>query len=575
MSVFKLLKNVTLFILKEVASFAIKILVVLVILLWIFMRIIDDREVKVAPLGDNSYLELSLGSEVGEKGRINIFAREGENLNFYNLLKIMDSVKTDKRIKGIILKTDSVELNRAQIDELSRKLDELKNEGKIVYSFSRILDNKTYSLAVSANEIVMPPSRGSGVEIKGYYKEARYLKRLADKIGIKYNVIHVGDYKAFGENYVRDKMSPERREDLTRILDNIYNEFVERVSRRRNLPITILNRKILDGEFVLADSFKLKEERMIDGLEYYHEFLENRNIENVISIGEYMKHLPDKKEEKEKIAIVYGEGNILYSTARPPKAIITPEILIKELVRAEENPDIKGIVLRIDSPGGSALASEVISAKMREISKPIFISMGGTAASGGYYISSAGQRIYASRGTITGSIGVVSIIPNFTEVSEKLGVNTEILQKGRLSGIYSFFDEMTPEERERIYRSSLGVYEEFKERVSTGRGIELDKVEQLAGGRVWLGEEAARNGLVDEIGGIEDAIKGMAEYLEIEDYSVVEVKSESPLDKFFMSYSIARNIYNRIKAIIEVDERSIVEEDELLVRPVMYLPYKI
>jgi len=575
MIIFKILKNALLFILREIASFAVKTLIVIFVLVGLFVYFGGTQQKKITPLKTDSYLELNVASEIGEKGGINLFAREGENLNFYNLLKILDSAKGDGRIKGIILKTDSVGLNRAQIDELREKLDEVKKSGKIVYSFSRVLDNRTYSLAVGANEIIMPPSRGSGVDIKGYYTESRYMKRLTDKVGIKYNVIHVGDYKAYGENYVRESMSPERREDLTRILDKIYYEFVERVAKRRNIPKTILNRKILEGEFVLADSFKMKEERLIDSLEYYHEFLENRGIENVISMGEYTKYISDKSTSKEKIAVVYGEGNILYSAAKSPKTIITPDVLIKELDMAGDDPDIKGIVLRVDSPGGSALASEVINAKMKEIGKPIFISMGGTAASGGYYISSAGERIYASRGTITGSIGVVSIIPNFSEISDKLGVNTEVIQKGELAGIYSLFNEMTPKERERVYQSSLGVYEEFKERVSSGRGIDSETLETLAGGRVWLGEEAVENGLVDEIGGIEDTIKGMADYLEIEDYTVVEVKSEKPFERFFMNYARVMGIYNKIRAVVEVDEKAMVEENELLIRPVMYLPYNI
>jgi len=575
MVVFKLLKNVILFILKEVASFAIRILIVIAILVGLFMKMSGDREKKVARIKDNSYLELNLSSEVAEKGGMTLFAIEGENINFYNLIKILDSAESDERIRGIILKTDNVALNRAQIEELSDKLSQVKDAGKPVYSFSRVMDNRNYYLAVNASEIIMPPSRGSSVDLKGYYAEARYLKRLTDKVGIKYNVIHVGDYKAFGETYVREDMSPERKADLTRILDTIYNDFVAMVAEKRNLPRTILNRKILDGEFVLADPFKLKEERLIDNLEYYHEFLENRGIENIVTLGEYSKNMESRREAKDKIAVVYAEGNILYSAQRSPKTIITPENLIKELDMAGDNPDVKGIVLRVDSPGGSALASEVINAKMKEIGKPIYISMGGTAASGGYYISSAGQRIYASRGTVTGSIGVVSIIPNFSEISEKLGVNTEIIQKGKLAGVYSLFNEMTQEERERIYESSLGVYEEFKERVAGGRGIDGEKLESIAGGRVWLGEEAVENGLVDEIGGIEDAIDGMAEYLELKNYSVIEVRDERPLERFFMNYSYIRGIYSKIMAVATGDEKAVVEENELLVRPVMYLPYKI
>lgn len=575
MVVFKLLKNVILFILKEVASFAVKILIVIAILVGLFMKMSGDREKKVARIKDNSYLELNLSSEVAEKGGMTLFAIEGENINFYNLIKILDSAESDERIRGIILKSDNVALNRAQIEELSDKLSQVKDAGKPVYSFSRVMDNRNYYLAVNANEIIMPPSRGSSVDLKGYYAEARYLKRLADKVGIKYNVIHVGDYKAFGETYVREDMSPERKADLTRILDTIYNDFVAMVAEKRNLPRTVLNRKILDGEFVLADPFKLKEERLIDNLEYYHEFLENRGIENIVTLGEYSKNMESRREVKDKIAVVYAEGNILYSAQRSPKTIITPDNLIKELDMAGDNPDVKGIVLRVDSPGGSALASEVINAKMKEIGKPIYISMGGTAASGGYYISSAGQRIYASRGTVTGSIGVVSIIPNFSEISEKLGVNTEIIQKGKLAGVYSLFSEMTQEERERIYESSLGVYEEFKERVAGGRGIDGEKLESIAGGRVWLGEEAVKNGLVDEIGGIEDAIDGMAEYLELKNYSVIEVRDEKPLERFFMNYSYIRGIYSRIMAVATGDEKAVVEENELLIRPVMYLPYKI
>lgn len=575
MIVFKLLKNVILFIVKEIASFMVKGLLIVLIIMGIVMSLSGDRQKKAIPIKNNSYLELNMAQEMTERGGVNFFAMEGENINFFNLLKILENVKNDDRMRGVILKTDYVALNRAQIDELSKKIEELKNAGKVVYSFSRVMDNKSYSLAMSASEIIMPPSKGSSVDIKGYYSEARYTKRLTDKIGIKYNVIHVGDYKAFGENYVREDMSPERRADLTRILDTLYDEFVEGISKKRNLSKEDLSQKILNGDLVLSDPFKLKEERLVDSLEYYHEFLENRGIEEVVTIGEYQKHISERNNAKDKIAVVYAEGNILYQGNRSPKSIITPDALIKELDMAVEDEDIKGIVLRIDSPGGSALASEVINAKMKEIGKPIYISMGGTAASGGYYISSAGDRVFASPGTITGSIGVVSIIPNFSEISDKIGVNTEVIQKGRLAGIYSLFDEMTPDERERIYESSLAVYDEFKDRVSTGRGIDKGALENLAGGRVWLGEEALENGLVDELGGLEEAVKSMAQNLELKNYSVVEVRHEKPFEKFFMSYTQGRVLYERIEGMLNMDERAFMDEEELLVRPVMYMPYDI
>ena len=575
MIVFKVLKNALLFILKEIASFAIKTLIVIVVLIAVFIKLNGDREKRGPSIKENSYLELNLANEMTEKGGMNIFSLEGENINFYRLLEVLEGVKSDTRINGIILKNDSVGLNRAQIEELGQKLSEIKEAGKTVYSFSRLLDNKNYYLAVNANEIIMPPSKGSSVDLKGYYTESRYLKRMTDKIGVKYNVIHVGDYKAYGESYVREDMSPERREDLTRILDKVYDNFIETVATKRNIPRTVLNRKILAGEFVLSDPFKLKEERMIDSLEYYHDFLENRSIENIVTLGEYSKYAPTKKQEKDKIAIIYAEGNILYSNQKTPKATITPDNLIKELDIAGDNPDVKGIILRVDSPGGSALASEVINAKMKEIAKPIYISMGGTAASGGYYIASAGEKIYANPSTITGSIGVVSIIPNFSEVADKIGVNTEIIEKGEFAGIYSLFNEMSPESREKIYESSLGVYKEFKDRVSGGRGIDLETLEGIAGGRVWLGKEGTEIKLVDEIGGLEDAIEGLAKDLDIKSYSVIEVRNEKPFEKLFANYGYMMGLYTKLTALVEADVEGVVEENELLIRPIMYLPYDI
>jgi protease-4 len=561
------------------ASFLIKIVMVMVIIIVLLAVFVPKNSVEKTPIKKNTYIEMDMSNSVGERGNISIFSMDSERVNFYNMMNILDKGITDQRIDGLILKVDSVSLNRAQVEEFGRKIKEYREAGKKVYAFSRGFQNRNYSLAANADEIIMPPSMGAGSNITGYFTELNYMKRLSDKIGIKYNVIHVGDYKSYGENYVREEMSSEFRENITRLLDRVYYNFVQDIALERKLDERELNKKILNGDFVLADVFKMKEEGLVDELLYYHNFLKNKNIVNKMNLGQYSKSIVNHNGLGKKIAVIYGDGEILYSNSGrgTRQTIITPDVMNAELDIAVNNKDVSGIVLRIDSPGGSALASEIINAKIRSIEKPIYISMGGTSASGGYYISAAGDKIFAERETVTGSIGVVSLIPDISQVIDKIGINIESVKKGKLSGIYSISDGMSIEEKKRIYESSSKVYAEFKDRVSSGRNIPLEKLESLAGGRVWLGEEALENGLVDELGGLQDTIKAMAEDLKISDYSVIEVRRENPFEKLFMNYKYLENLYETFNSILnmEVNSKKAVEENELLIKPITYLPYEI
>ena len=578
MIVFRWFKNALLFIMKEIASFLIKIVMVMVILIILLTIFVPKTPVEKAPIRKNTYIELDLSNPVGERGSLSIFTIEGEKVNFYNMLNYLDKGKNDQRIEGLILKVDSVALNRAQVEELGRKIKEYREVGKKVYAFSRGFQNRNYSLAVNADEIIMPPSRGAGSNISGYFMELPYMKRLSDKIGIKYDVIHVGDYKSYGENYVREEMSPEFRENITRLLDRIYYNFVQDVSVARNIDERTLSKKILNGDFVLADAFKMKQEKLVDSLMYYHEFLKEKNIENITTLGKYARSVVGHQGSGKKIAVIYGDGEILYSNSgRGAQQSITPDTIISELNMAVRDKNVAGIVLRIDSPGGSALASEVINAKIRSIEKPVYVSMGGTSASGGYYISASGDRIFAERDTITGSIGVVSLVPDVSELAGKLGIKIESVQKGKLSGIYSITDGMTKEERDRIYESSSKIYSEFKERVSSGRNIPMSQMESIAGGRVWLGEEALEKGLVDGIGGLQDTIKIMAKDLQLSEYSVIEIRRENPFEKLFMNYKYLENFYNKFNSLLnmEFNEEKEMTESELIIKPVTYLPYRI
>ncbi len=574
MIIFKFLKNLVLFVIKEIASLIIKLSLIAVIVVAVVLAMVQEKSKNVTKVKNNTYLILDTSLDYKEKGQFDLFNFENENINFYTLLKTLDSAKTDDRISGIILKTDDVSLNRAQVNEVSEKLAEVRKSGKKIYSFSRIMNGGSYLLSSSADEIVMPPSRGTSVNISGYHRTLMYTKKLMDRIGVKYNVIHVGDYKAYGENYVRETMSPQLRSDLTRIYDSIYNEFVANVSERRRMDSNSFNKDVLNGKYVLSNAVELKAAGLIDTLEYYEDFLGKNGIKETMSVATYSKNMPKKRHYEKSIAIIYAEGEILYQNTQSYKTVITPSVMIKELDRANDDKSVAGIVIRVDSPGGSALASEVINARIRSLDKPVYISMGGTAASGGYYISSAGDRIFADRDTVTGSIGVVSVIPNLSEIANKLNINRETISKGKLSNIYSILEPMTPEARKRIYTSSLDVYREFKDRVSKGRGIDLDSLEKIAGGRVWLGSEGLNNGLVDEIGGIEQAIESLAISLKLNNYNVIEIKEEKPFEKLLSTYAQGKYMLNKVNSYVTLDTKSI-EKNELLVTPVMYLPYDI
>lgn len=381
-------------------------------------------ETKKKPLTYGTYIELKLADEIAESRVITPFDIKKE-MNFYGLLKNLKTAENDDRVEGLILKLDSVGLSRAQIEELAVKLKEFKSGGKKVYAYAPFFTNENYAIASVADKVVLPKTMGAMSEIRGYHLEIPYYKNLGDKLGVKMNVIHIGDYKSAGESYEKSEMSNEYRENMTRILDKIYTNFTDSISENRNIDKNILNERILNGDFIFADPITMLNYGLIDEANYYEDFLQENKIMNIIDIKEYISRLtadPKPKKEKaeieiDKIAIIYAEGEINYfENDKKFNESITPERIQRQLAIAEANPNIKGIVIRINSPGGSALASDIIYNTIRKISKPVYISMGGVAASGGYYIAAAGDKIYADKETITGSIGVVTMTPDISEL---------------------------------------------------------------------------------------------------------------------------------------------------------------
>ncbi|OQY42854.1 MAG: hypothetical protein B6227_00665 [Fusobacteriia bacterium 4572_74] len=564
--ILKYIGKIILFFSKQILQATLVVIIFLAIIAGILTATLTEYKKEVV-IEKNTYLELDFSKGIVEKDGGELFELE-KPLRLYQVLEGIKEASKEPNIDGIYIDIDHVELSANNIEEIGEALDKFKKSGKKVYAFTRNIDNQNYRLGIYATKIVMPPTQSAMIDLSGYYREFNYFKGLADYIGIKFNVIHIGDYKAYGEQYSKGKMSKEFKKDIKRIYDRIYNDRIEEISKRRNIEKIAMNRAILDGELVMKNPIYGKKIGLIDGLSYQSEFDKKYEVRNKIALKDYLTTIKNT-EKKEKIALIYASGDIVYDRAFGNENSIDIESMKNELKKADEDKEVKGIVLRVNSPGGSALVSEIIHHEISKLTKPIYVSMGGVAASGGYYISTGAKKIFATRSTITGSIGVVSIIPEISGLVKKTMVNIERIEKGRYSGMNSLTAKMTPGEVKKVRISSLGVYNEFKNRVSLGRKIPLDKLEKIAGGRIWLGEEGVENGLVDEIGGLQTTIKTLATDLKLGDYQVVEITEKKRMYEMILKY---KNIYSKVKNFIGTP---MIEATRFEVKkPLLLMPYE-
>ena len=574
MKLFKFLKNLIfgtiIFIIKEIFSFFIKLVlmsILLLIIIGVFNKYSSQKEKNNLKIEKGSYIVIDLGNKYSEKSEtIPNFLKDRE-INFFSLLKKLDSINSNPNVEGIFLKLDNITLDRAQIEELGSKLNILKENNKKILSFALNLNNRNYSLALNSNEIIMPPTMSANVNLTGYYSELAYYKGLADKFGVKFNVIHVGDYKSYGENFTKKEMSNEYRENIKRLHDKIYDNFLNKIIIERKINKELINDRILNGDFVFSEPYQMEKFHLIDKLAYEEDIFNTIKKKKLIPIEKYQE---TKINSPEKIAIIYGEGSILLSSEKGSIGnSITPDKISNEIDKALENPEIKGIVLRLNSPGGSALASNIIHHKLKEASKqkPIYISVGGVAASGGYYIAVSGNKIFADKESITGSIGVVSLIPNFNGLMKKLDINIETVKKGKYSDLFSLTKDFTEEDEEKIYASSFKVYSEFLDIVAQGRELDRDYVHSIAQGKVWLGEEAKNLKLIDEIGGLELTINTLAKDLKLSNYEVIEIVESDSFETILKQYLPFKTLIQNFS--------SLDENNELFFKPSYFFPYNL
>ena len=595
MKFFDYIKRFFMFTLKEIYSFFLKLsLLFLVFFIFITSMItyFTFKDKNSHKFKNYNYVLFNVSQVTEDKiiGKGLFSGSEKYNISFMDILNSLDSIKENKDIKGIVIALDQVDLSSAKIEELNKKFAELKRNNKKIYAYGTYLENQNYPLATIADEIIMMPSASANVTLTGYNYTNLYYKKLLDNLGVNMEVVRIGNYKSYGENYIGDKMSDELKAELTRIFDNRYDKFINNIAKMRKIDKNTLDNDIVNGNNTSLTPFAARDKKLVDKLEGFQELTQRLGItdEKMVDIYDYYEDHSSEIEAKNKgndaIAVIYAEGAIIDdSTANDNTISIAPDNIAIKLEKALETKNLKGIVLRVNSPGGSALASEIIYQTLLKAGVPIYVSMSETAASGGYYISMAGNKVFADNATITGSIGVVSMIPKFYNAQNKYGVKANSISKGKYSDMYNPFTPLTEETKTKISESMLSTYKEFKSRVSANRKIDDTILENYAQGKIWLGDEAKNIKLVDEIGGLEETINAMARDLKLkEDYRVENIYTEISFQKTLKmlssfvleKVSLTSQIQARLpKSAKLFDEYKLIEDNQN--RPMYYLPYKL
>ena len=595
MKFFDYIKRFFMFTLKEIYSFFLKLsLLFLVFFIFITSMItyFTFKDKNSHKFKNYNYVLFNVSQVTEDKitGKGLFSGSEKYNISFMDILNSLDSIKENKDIKGIVIALDQVDLSSAKIEELNKKFAELKRNNKKIYAYGTYLENQNYPLATIADEIIMMPSASANVTLTGYNYTNLYYKKLLDNLGVNMEVVRIGNYKSYGENYIGDKMSDELKTELTRIFDNRYDKFINNIAKMRKIDKNTLDNDIVNGNNTSLTPFAARDKKLVDKLEGFQELTQRLGItdEKMVDIYDYYEDHSSEIEAKNKgndaIAVIYAEGAIIDdSTANDNTISIAPDNIAIKLEKALETKNLRGIVLRVNSPGGSALASEIIYQTLSKSDVPIYVSMSETAASGGYYISMAGSKVFADNATITGSIGVVSMIPKFYNAQNKYGVTANSISKGKYSDMYNPFTPLTEETKTKISESMLSTYKEFKSRVSASRKIDDTILENYAQGKIWLGDEAKNIKLVDEIGGLEDTINAMAKDLKLgERYHIENIYTEISFQKTLKmlssfvleKVSLTSQIQARLpKSAKLFDEYKLIEDNQN--KPMYYLPYKL
>jgi len=514
-------------------------IIILVVLFFIFVGLIatmvsfaDKKAVTIEP---NTMLQIKLEKPILDrepKDPLSFFSPEGfdmeQNPGLDEILKNIEKAKSDPNIKGIYLDLGMVPSGLTLVREIRQALIDFKTSGKFIIAYGEVYSQVAYYLGSVADKIYLHPD--GAIEFRGLDAEIMFLKGTLEKLDIDMQVIRHGKYKSAVEMFTLDKMSDANREQLNAMISDMWGTMLADISSSRNLTQDQLN--LIADNLEALDADKALASKMVDGLFYKDELLaelkakmglgENDKIATV-SMAKYTMVPPSVKEKfsANKIAVIYAIGNII--DGKGDDRTVGSVKMSEAIRQARENDKVKAIVLRVNSPGGSATASEVIrrEVELAVKEKPVVVSMGDVAASGGYWISASANKILAEPSTITGSIGVFGLIPNMQGLFEnKLGLTFDHAMTNKYADFPNVTRPLTSYETILFERQVDKIYNNFLELVSAGRRMETSQVDSIGQGRVWSGADARDLGLIDQLGGLQDAILLAAELASITDYNI-------------------------------------------------------
>ena len=531
----------------------------------------DEQSVEVK---ENSVIELNLSQiQYDYAGKfsdpwVTAFSNETQ-IGLTDVIAAIKAAKKDENIKGISILNNYSSLGMAQSKAVRDALEDFKKSGKFVMAYANSYSQQDYYLNSVANTIYLNPV--GEMEFKGMSSDVLFFKDFQEKTGVKMEVIRHGKYKSAVEPFLENKMSDANREQITALLNSIWNSVVVDIAKSRNVSVQKLN-EIANG--LLARTPEMaKAQKLVDIIAYedvYHNAIkkllkvDSKEDYESVSILDYTQNFITTSiptDTSDEIAIIYAQGDI--ESGEGDVNVIGEGSMRRSIIEARDNEDVKAIVLRIDSPGGSALTSDLI---WREIElakkvKPVVVSMGNYAASGGYYIACNASKIFAENNTITGSIGVFGILPNFSGLSTKMGIYSEQVNTHQNAGNYNPFSPIDEKFKAVTLEGVEKVYSTFVSHVAKGRKMTFAQVDAIAQGRVWTGSEALKLGLVDKIGGLDDAITEAARLSKTKNYSTKNYPEfEKDFDEFLENFPFTRTRERFIKEEIGEENYRMIEQ---------------
>ncbi len=536
----------------------------------------------------NSVLTINLKTSIIDsptEEQQSIFNLKDKNTNIliYDAVEAIHKAKNDDNIKGISIETDNINAGTTQIDDLRNAIEDFKKSGKFVYAYGNSVSQASYYLGSVADQYYLNPS--GGIELKGLATEVTFFKDFAEKYGIGIEVIRHGKFKSAVEPFLRNDISPENKEQLSTLLNDIWGNTSSKMAASRKMQSEEFKTVVdslygmipdLTVKYKLAD--KLIQKSEYDQLIRTKLSLAEKDKLNKVSLQKYIDSFDDKDSSGEKVAVLYASGSI---NNGDEYSDIYSEKYIKYIKELQKDDKVKAVVLRINSPGGSANASDEILFELQQLkkTKPLVVSFGDYAASGGYYIAMGADKIYSEPNTLTGSIGVFGVLPYFKDIANKNGVRSDIVATNANSAYYSSLHGLTPYGVNLMTRSVEGTYKRFVYFVTQNRKKTFEQIDNIGGGRVWSGVRAKEIGLVDELGTLNDAVKFAAQKANLKSYNVASYpKRMTAFEQIFDDMNeddiSARVIKNKIgKANYEILEQ--LTDEKLKSEVKMEMPYRI